>query len=261
MASKKEQREAREARDRLKAYTARQEVHVRQDRRRVRDNVVAIVGVVVIAALATTGQIGYFTAGPGAPTPEPTETFTDGQNVGVPEEDYAQYRMWTGELVLNDVTLGIELDGAAAPQAVSAFLWDVENGYYPGTTCHRMANSPGFQLLQCGSIDGAGSSDPDFHYGPIENAPAEDLYEAGAIAMARASGDAYSNGHQFFILTGDSTIPSDTAGGYTIIGRVTSGLQELIDQIVVPGIDPEAVGEDGTGAPLIPVTIRAATLE
>lgn len=257
MASSKQDREARAARDRLKAYSARQEVHARARKRRLRDNIIAVAGVLVVAGLAATAQLFYFTAGPGAPTPEPTVEARE-----VPSPDYAENRTWTGELVLNGtVTLGLELDGAAAPQAVSAFLADVDAEYYPGTSCHRLATSEGFELLQCGSIDGAGSSDPDYQYGPIENAPEDDVYPAGTIAMARASGDANSNGHQFFLVYGDSTIPSDAAGGYTVIGTITSGLDELVEQIVSGGIDPEQLGADGTGAPLIPTTITEVTLQ
>ena len=71
MATSRQEREAREARDRLKAYTARQEVHGMQQRRRLRDNVWAIVGIIVVAALATFTQIVYFTCGSGRPRPGP----------------------------------------------------------------------------------------------------------------------------------------------------------------------------------------------
>ena len=76
--SKNTDREAREARDRLRRYNARQAVHTHQSKRRVRDNVFALIGLVVIATLATFTQIYYFSAGPGKPaaktsaTPTPT---------------------------------------------------------------------------------------------------------------------------------------------------------------------------------------------
>ena len=128
-------------------------------------------------------------------------------------------------------------------------MQDVQSGYYPDKTCHRMGDTPGFELLQCGSIDGVGGPDPAFHYGPVENAPADGVYPAGTIAMARAGGDAYSNGHQFFVVTGDTSLPADAAGGYTVVGTVTSGLDQLIAAIMSQGIDPATVGADGTGQP------------
>jgi len=261
VASSRQEKEAREARDRLRAYTARQQVHGVQQKRRVRDNLIAVIGIVVVAALATLTQVFYFTAGPGMPTPAPSSSASApaGENVGAPDPLLAEARTWTGELTLNDVKLGIELDGAAAPQAVSGWVQDFTNDYYPEKTCHRLAQSAGFGILQCGSIDGAGGPDPAFSYGPIENAPADNVYPAGTIAMARAGGDAYSNGHQFFICLEDTTIPSDEAGGYTVVGTVTGGLQGLIDSITSKGITPGSSETDG--APKVPTSITALTLQ
>jgi peptidyl-prolyl cis-trans isomerase B (cyclophilin B) len=234
-----------------------------QKRRRVRDNVIAVAGIVAVAALATFTQVVYFTAGPGVPSPAPSasETPAAGTNVGAPDPSLAEGRTWTGTLTLNDIPLGIELDGAAAPQAVAGWVQDVQNGYYLAKDCHRMGDTPGFELLQCGSLDGTGTADPGFSYGPVENAPADGVYPAGTIAMARAGDDAYSNGHQFFLVTGDTSLPADSAGGYTVVGHVTSGLDQLIASVMSKGIDPATVGADGTGKPLVPTVIRGLTLQ
>ena len=266
MASKQD-REARQARERLRAYEARQEVHRRRSGRRRRDNIIAIVGVVVVATLATLTQISYFSAGPGkavaspsasvTPTPTPSAT---GSNLGAPDPSLAAHRTWDGTLTLNSVALGISLDGKKAPQAVSGFVRDVQDHYFVGKTCHRLAQSSGFGILQCGSLDGAGGEDPSYHFGPVENAPSNDSYPAGTIAMARAGNDAYSNGHQFFIAFDTSKIPSDSAGGYTVIGTVTSGLDELKSRIVSGGIDPGPNGPDD-GAPKIATSITSVTIK
>lgn len=264
--SEREQR--RIARD----YEARQALHARQTARRRRDNRLGIIASVVVIGLAILGVWSYSAWGPGKPvptpsassTPDPTQTptpYDDAQNVGAPDRALAEDRTWSGTLTLNDIPLGVELDGALAPQAVAGIVRDVQDGYYVGKTCHRLATDPGFELLQCGSADGTGAGDPAYAYGPIENAPAGDLYPAGTIAMARQGGNAYSNGHQFFLVTADTVIPSDTAGGYTVVGRITSGLESLRDAVVLPGIDPDALGADGTGAPLVPTTITAFTIQ
>ena len=267
MASKNQERAAREARERLKAYSARQEVHAHANKRRFRDNLIAIIGVVIVAGLAAATQIFYFTAGPGAPTASasasasatPSASASAKANVGAPDPSLAAGRTWTGTLTLNKVALGVSLDGAAAPQAVSGIIQDVNNGYYPGKTCHRLAESTGFGIIQCGSLDGTGAADPAFSYGPVENAPSDNVYKAGTIAMARASGDGFSNGHQFFIAFDDSTIPADAAGGYTVVGTVTSGLDELKSQIVAGGITAGSSATDGS--PTIPTTITAFSLK
>jgi peptidyl-prolyl cis-trans isomerase B (cyclophilin B) len=250
-------KQQREAAARLKRYEARQQLNATQNKRRVRDNIVAVIGVVVVATFAGFAQFFYFDSGPGAPTPTPTETAVAGENVGAPDADLSEYRTWTGEFAFNDTTVvGIQLDGALAPQAVAGFVQDLGTGYYPGRACHRLAGDLSF--LQCGSIDGTGSPDPAFSYGPVENAPVDDLYPAGSIAMARGA-DPYSNGHQFFIVLSDTTLDGST-GGYTIVGSVTSGLEALA-ALVAGGVDPATVGADGSGFPLQPVTITGFTIQ
>ncbi|WP_411700175.1 peptidylprolyl isomerase [Conyzicola sp.] len=259
MASNKNQE--REARERLKLYNARQGVHEHRVKRRRRDNIIAVLGALVVIALAAATQIFYFSAGPGVPEATPSASATPeatGENVGdVPDADTAESRAWTGELTLNDIPLGITLDGALAPQAAASLIGDIQNGYLVGKTCHRLADSDGFKVLQCGSLDGTGATDASYSFGPIENAPADDVYPTGTIAMARVGDDAYSNGHQFFIVFGDTTIPSDTAGGYTVVGQVTSGLDALQSGVIDAGIADGAAD----GAPVVATTITAATIQ
>jgi peptidyl-prolyl cis-trans isomerase B (cyclophilin B) len=173
----------------------------------------------------------------------------------VPSSDLAEGRTWTGTLTLNDIELGVELDGALAPQAVSSTISLVQDGFYEGLTCHRLTNA-GFSVLQCGDPNGDGSGGPDYYYGPVENAPADGVYPAGTIAMARAA-DGYSHGSQFFLVYDDTTIPANAAGGYTVIGTVTSGLDQLVSGIVAGGI-----ADGGTdGPPAIPTSITGFTLQ
>jgi peptidyl-prolyl cis-trans isomerase B (cyclophilin B) len=75
--------------------------------------------------------------------------------------------------------------------------------------------------------------------------------------MARQGQNAYSQGSQFFIVYEDTTIPADAAGGYTVLGTVTSGLDELQAQVTDKGI------ADGSsdGAPAIPVSITGVVVE
>ncbi len=263
-ASKNTEREAREARERLRRYNARQTVHAQQVTRRKRDNLFAIGAVVIVAALATTAQLFYFNGGPGTPTPSPSasasaEAETPPQtNVGnVPDPSLAEGRDWTGEMSLNDVPLGITLNGALAPQAVASFVASVQSGYYIGTTCHRLVVSESANLLQCGSADGTGATDPSYSFGPIENAAVGGIYPTATLAMARASNDAYSNGRQFFIVLSDTALPDDTAGGYTVFGTITSGLDQLIAQITSAGV----AGGAQDGAPVVPTSITALTIQ
>jgi peptidyl-prolyl cis-trans isomerase B (cyclophilin B) len=258
--SKNTEREAREARERLRRYNARQAVHAQQITRRKRDNLFAIGGVLVVAALATVTQVFYFNGGPGTPTPAPSISAETpaGQNVGdVPSPTLAENRLWTGTLTLNEIPLGVEFDGALAPQAVSSLLGDVAADYFTGKSCHRLVQTESAGLIQCGSLDGTGAVDPAYSFGPIENAAVDTLYPAGTIAMARAADDAYSNGHQFFIVFQDTVLPDDSVGGYSIVGTVTSGLDQLVAQIASAGIADGAAD----GPPVVPTTITGFTIE
>jgi peptidyl-prolyl cis-trans isomerase B (cyclophilin B) len=250
-------RQAREERARLRTYQARQEVHRRTVRRRTRDNVIAGIGLVVVLALATGAQLLYFSGGPGSPEAEATPTPTPSASAApVPSADLAGDRTWTGTLALNDIPLSIELDGAAAPQAVSSTISLVQEGFYDGLTCHRLTTE-GIFVLQCGDPNGDGSGGPGYSYGPIENAPADGVYPAGTIAMARQSGNGESQGSQFFVVYQDTTLPADAAGGYTVIGRVTSGLDAL-----TTGITGLGTADGSTdGAPTVPVSITGFTVE
>lgn len=260
------ERENREARDRLRRYNARQTVHETQISRRKRDNLVAIGAVIVVVAIAVVAQLFYFTAGPGVPTPEPTpsatptptETPSAGQNVGdVPDPSVAEGRTWTGELGINGIPLGISLDGALAPQAVASFVTSAADGYYVDKTCHRLVVSDSASLLQCGSLTGDGLTDTSYSFGPVENAAADQVYPAGTLAMARAADNAYSFGRQFFIVFEDSALPNDSVGGYSIIGQVTSGLDELAAAQLAGGV----VDGEPDGAPVIPTSITSLTVQ
>ena len=76
MTSGGKDRGSREARERARVYQARQAFHDGQQRRRVRDNVIAGIagGAVILAIVAA--QTVYFTAGPGVPSPSPTTSST-----------------------------------------------------------------------------------------------------------------------------------------------------------------------------------------
>ncbi|WP_246846494.1 peptidylprolyl isomerase [Humibacter ginsenosidimutans] len=268
-AKKQNDRDARQARERLRAYRARQAVHEHTKKRRVRDNLIAGGVVVVVLVLATVFQITYFSSGPGkpvaspkatatsTPTPTPTPAAT-GKNTGdVPSKSLAENRTWTGTLDINGIDLGVSLDGAKAPQAVSSMVSLTQKKFFDNTKCHRLTTGATFKVLQCGDPTATGSGGPGYSFGPVENAPSDGKYTEGMIAMARQTDNAYSNGSQFFIVYGDSTIPNDSAGGYTVIGKITSGLDQLKTDVTDKGV--KGGGSDGT--PAVTPTIKSFTLK
>ncbi len=208
---------------------------------------------VVVGAVAAVRGGGTQTAAPPAETgtaaPEPVETGT------APDPALAEARTWAGTITTSAGPVAVELDGAAAPATVASFVTLAQDGYFDGTECHRLV-SEGIFVLQCGDPTGTGTGGPGYSYGPVENAPADDLYPAGSLAMARRGGNGESMGSQFFIVYQDSTIPSDAAGGYTVFGRVTGGLD------VVQGV--AAAGAEGgapDGRPVEPVTLDQVSVQ
>jgi peptidyl-prolyl cis-trans isomerase B (cyclophilin B) len=188
-------------------------------------------------------------------TVEPTDPSAE-EGASAPDPSLAEGRAWTGSIETNEGAIAVELDGVAAPQAVANFVSLGGEGFFDGTDCHRLTTS-GIYVLQCGNPLGLeGDGGPGYSFGPIENAPADDVYPAGTLAMARISADGSSMGSQFFIVYEDSTILSDAAGGYTVFGRVTEGLD------VVTRIAEAGVADGGSdGAPATPVTIERVQLQ
>ncbi|SEI87003.1 peptidylprolyl isomerase [Demequina mangrovi] len=216
-------------------------------KRRKREHGIRVTAIVVIAALVLGGGLAVLLVAlnndggsdAAASTEESTSEATSGSDMDVdvvsgwaasaepPDPSYAEDRTWTATLATSQGDLVAELDGAAAPQAVASFVALAEEGYFDGTECHRLTTA-GIYVLQCGDPTATGTGGPNYRYGPIENAPEDDVYPAGTIAMARVGGDGESMGSQFFIVYEDSTIPSDSAGGYTVLGQLVDGTDKVV---------------------------------
>ena len=238
-------------------YKAKQEIARQRAERAPKDNRLfasIALGAVLVTAV---GQILYFGPGepPAASLEESVEELTDVIQKEAPSPSLSENRDWSGELVLNDQPLEITMFGEQAPQAVANFVSLSEEGFYEDMECHRLVTD-GIFVLQCGDPNGDGTGGPGYTWGPIENAPEDDLYPAGTIAMARAGNLGDSMGSQFFIVYEDSVIPSDVAGGYTIMGQVDNGL-ETVSEIASQGT------ADGSndGTPAEPVILNSVAIQ
>lgn len=259
-------RDAREARRRIRQMEAKRLLRKEQSTRRRRDNIIATAAGSAALVLAVVLQLTAFASNPseeeyvaaqaGLTSPTATPSLTNAPEIPKPET--AAGRVFTGELKLNGAPIGVELDGNKAPQAAAVFKSLSDSSFYNGLNCHRLTTAETFGVLQCGSKNKDGSGDPDYRWGPLENTPADNKYPAGSIAVARSSDNAYGNGTQFFIVYKDTVIPSDSAGGYTLVGKVTSGL-EAVTNIAAAGIAPGGNAMDGP--PVAPVTIDSFSLK
>jgi peptidyl-prolyl cis-trans isomerase B (cyclophilin B) len=223
MASKKTQL-SKAAQARIKTYEARSNEQESRTGLRKRDNRIAFFAGIAALAIAFGSQLGYAALHPNA-SASPSASAPAAANTGtVPSSSLAENRTWTGSLKLNGAALNFSLDGKKAPQAVANFVTLAKKGFYSGVTCHRVTTA-GLYVLQCGDPKGDGSGGPGYSFGPIENAPKNNVYGEGVLAMARVGNNAASQGSQFFIVYKDTTLGTDSAGGYTVFGKVTSGLQ------------------------------------
>lgn len=152
-------------------------------------------------------------------------------------------------LVTNCGPITIETLPDAAPLTVASEVFLTEQGYYDKTRCHRLTTA-GILVLQCGDPAGDGTGGPGYSV-LDENLPAEGSanYPAGTVAMANAGPG--TAGSQFFIVYGDTSLPS----GYTIWGTVTEGL-DLVQQIAALGVE----GGSSDGPPVQPVVIESASV-
>jgi peptidyl-prolyl cis-trans isomerase A (cyclophilin A) len=153
----------------------------------------------------------------------------------------------------------VEVYPDKAPKTVANFLEYVRDKHYDGTIFHRVIN--GF-MIQGGGFDRNMAEKPTrapvVHEG--REAYAKGLRnQVGTIAMARTS-DPNSATSQFFINVADNTRtldpPGPNAPGYTVFGRVVSGMD------VVNKIKGVQTGSSGmySDVPLTPVVIESATI-
>jgi peptidyl-prolyl cis-trans isomerase B (cyclophilin B) len=164
-----------------------------------------------------------------------------------PTEGVARTGVSTVTMATDRGDIVFELDNAEAPCTANSLRSLAGAGYFDGTACHRLT-TVGIEVLQCGDPTGTGSGGPGYAFADenLEGA----TYPRGTVAMANAGPG--TNGSQFFLVYGDSSLPPN----YTPFGRITAG----------PGgpRHGRAAGSDdsngaGDGKPKLPVTIE--TLE
>ena len=153
----------------------------------------------------------------------------------------------------------VEVYPDKAPKTVENFLQYVKDKHYDGTVFHRVINN---FMVQGGGYDSAYAEKktraPVVHEGREALARGGPKNVVGTLAMARTN-DPNSASSQFFINVKDNDFlnPSTQAPGYTVFGKVTSGMD------VVGKIKSVPTGSGGpfpSDVPKTPVVIKSATL-
>ncbi len=270
MAGKK-QRQRKLAAERYERRLARQ---VQRDRR-ARRWTVAVTAVVVVAGLSIGGVLlagtssGSSTtpkATPSAsasPTPSPTvaepathcvytAAGTAARKVSLPPATPDYKATYTATITTNRGAIVIDLLNSKATCTVNSFVHLAEAAFYNDTPCFRLSTANPY-MLQCGDPTGKGSGGPGYGFAS-ENLTGA-TYTAGTVAMANVSGEADSNGSQFFLVYKDSPLPPD----YTPFGKIVSGLN-ILQTVAKAGYGPP-LSSGGGGAPKEKVQIESVTVK
>jgi cyclophilin family peptidyl-prolyl cis-trans isomerase len=156
--------------------------------------------------------------------------------IDLEKEYFATVKMARGNAFI------IQLFPEKAPITVNSFVFLARQGFYDGTTFHRVLE--GF-MAQGGDPTGTGGGGPGYK---IINEDSDLTFDKpGVVAMANAGRD--TNGSQFFI----TFVPTPQLNGdYTIFGQVIEGME------VVNGITRRDPNENPSfsGDVIESVTIR-----
>lgn len=168
-------------------------------------------------------------------------------------------------MVTNLGPVGLRLDNGKSPCTVNSFASLAQQGFFDGTSCHRLTANNTLSVLQCGDPTGTGAGGPGYSFAneyPTTQYPtdAKELtvplrYPRGTLAMAspRSSAGIDGNGSQFFIVYADSKLPPT----YTVFGSVDETGLAVIDRIATAGV----TGGNKDGKPALPVTITSLSLD
>lgn len=147
----------------------------------------------------------------------------------------------------------VQLDGERAPLTAANFLQYVNDGFYAGTTFHRVVN--GFVIQGGGYTPDLALKPPR---PPVVNESGNGLSNRrGTVAMAR-TGEPHSADSQFYINLADNLAldSKPTRWGYAVFGVVVQGL-EIVDEIGHRATTSRGGMQD---VPNEPVVIRNVTV-
>ncbi|GAY11695.1 peptidylprolyl isomerase [Pseudonocardia sp. N23] len=139
-----------------------------------------------------------------------------------------------------------------APCAVNSFVSLAQQGWFDGSSCHRLTTSAGLQVLQCGDPTGTGTGGPGYQF--ADEVFPQLTYGRGLLAMANGGPD--TNGSQFFMIYGDAQLPPS----YTVFGEIDPAGLQVIDTVAKAGSDGSMEPSPGGGKPITPVTIEKASV-
>jgi Peptidyl-prolyl cis-trans isomerase (rotamase) - cyclophilin family len=172
----------------------------------------------------------------------------EAEEIDLTTYDYSHEPVATIELESGEI-IKISLFTKIAPNTVNNFIALANDGFYDGTTFHRVMKD---FMIQGGDPLGTGMGGPGYSIKGEFNSngfPNGLEHTRGVLSMARTS-DKDSAGSQFFIMHKDT---ASLDGDYASFGYVTEGI-EVVDQIAMVNVDTK-------DKPLEPVIIKSITIE
>jgi peptidyl-prolyl cis-trans isomerase B (cyclophilin B) len=175
---------------------------------------------------------------------------------------------YTASINTNLGPIKIDLANSKATCTVNSFVHLASANFWNNTQCHRMSNSGGLYMLQCGdptakaseklscTSQTLGTGGPGYEFAsenlPTAGSSGSVVYKAGTVAMANSGGA--TNGSQFFLVFKDTTLGPD----YTPFGTITSGL-DILQNVAKAGTSCTFAGAGG-GVPKEKVVINSVSI-
>jgi peptidyl-prolyl cis-trans isomerase B (cyclophilin B) len=130
-------------------------------------------------------------------------------------------KKYTATFEVTGGTIVCDLFAKEAPKTVNNFVFLAQEGFYDGTTFHRVI---GDFMIQGGDPTATGRGGPGYKF-EDEFSGNPRKHQVGSLSMANAGPG--TNGSQFFI----THIATDWLDGkHTVFGQVTTG-QEIVDAV------------------------------
>ena len=148
-----------------------------------------------------------------APAAPPSEPATVDNSEGLPPMTIDVNKEYIATITTRHGDIVIELFPEDAPVTVNNFVYLAREGFYDGTTFHRVI--PGF-MAQGGDPTGTGSGGPGYKF---KDEISNRKHKTGAVSMANSG--ANTNGSQFFICYAPQP---HLNGMHTIFGQVIEGM-------------------------------------
>jgi peptidyl-prolyl cis-trans isomerase B (cyclophilin B) len=184
------------------------------------------------------------------------------KQAALPPATPAYTAAYTATINTNLGPINIDLLNSKATCAVNSFVHLASAGFWDKTQCHRVSNSGGLYMLQCGDPTATetsqlsctsptlGTGGPGYVFAD-ENLTGA-TYTAGTVAMANSG--ANTNGSQFFLVFKNSQL----APSYTPFGTITKGL-DILQNVAKAGTSC-TIASAGGGVPKEKVIIDSVTV-